>query len=131
MMSDVPIQPTGFRVLIRSDQVAETVDKSQYEALASSGFQLTDKETARKQKGQVWGEVIAKGPTAFKDSKIWGENESDLIPIGTKVYYERYSGQPFTTPGVVEAGTEYILVSDESVFGIVNDTDLIELEDQQ
>ena len=130
MMSDVPIQPTGFRVLIRSDQVSETVDAQLYPTLGKD-FQLTDKETARKQKGQVWGTVIAKGPMAFKDSKIWGENESDLIPIGTKVYYERYSGQPFTTPGVVEAGTEYILVSDESVFGIVNDTDLIELEDQQ
>lgn len=119
-MSDIPVKPTGYRVLIRADKVTQSVDKEKFETLAAAGFEQSAEDAARKQSGQIWGTLVGKGPKAFSDPDLWGESERDDYEEGVKVFYKRYTGQNFETVDQVEGGPTYILMIDSDVLGIVN-----------
>jgi len=131
-MSEIPVKPIGFQVLIQLDQVSETVDASTSPKLAELGFkQATDTEQKRRQAGQMWATLLAKGETAFTNSSDWGESDRELMKDGSKVFIKRYSGDKFTTVGRVEAdGAAYVVCADHCIKGLVNtENDLKLVED--
>lgn len=68
-------RPLGYRVLVKTDQVAKQVG------------QIVIPETVREkeQGAQVRGTIVALGKDAFNDSE-------DSVKVGDTVMYQRYSG---------------------------------------
>lgn len=120
-----PVTPLGFRVLIKSTQLAKEVDADQYSKLAEMGFQQsTGDEHARRQAGQIWGTIEDMGPTAFTGPDWEGKELSrDKVKIGDKVLFIRYAGMTFDKAGTVEGGSQalYRVCADSDVLAVVNE----------
>jgi co-chaperonin GroES (HSP10) len=103
---------TGYRVVIKQIPV-ETISK---------GGIIIDAGDAqkRRQAGQIWGTLVARGDIAFK-GKDWGDDDRDMYEIGTKVLYRRYAGQGFTLDATDPNADKYELCADSDVLMPVPD----------
>lgn len=96
------ITPILHRVLIKPDKV---------ETKTESGIVLALNEK-REQAAAESGIIVKVGTTVFKD---FGE-DSSLIKEGDRVFFAKYAGKPVKDVD----GTEYVLVNDEDIVGIIN-----------
>ena len=84
LVTNPPLLPTAFNLLIRTKEVETTTE--------SGLVVMTKKQEDREQKGSAQGYVIAMGPTAYDELEgaPWCE-------LGDLVLFERYAG---TVPAV-------------------------------
>jgi len=123
-----PVKPTGFHVLIKSQELNKSVDEEKFSELAKAGFQeSTSDEHARRQAGQIWGEIVDMGPVAFTGAD-WGDEE---VKVGDKVLFSRYGGQTFSQPGTVESNSYALwrVCPDSDVIAVVNDDSIQHIEE--
>ena len=95
------VKPCGYRVVIKPDPIEE---------VSKGGIVIATDYEGRKQReraGQIFGTLVAIGPSAWKDE---GENWAE---VGDRVMYSKYSGKTLK-----DEDTEETVV-------IVNDTDII------
>lgn len=126
---DDAVKPMGYRVVVREDPI---------EVKSEGGIILhaSKDEKDRQQAGQVWGTLVAVGETAFTGAD-WQrkDEEGKFIPnenapeVGDKVFYSRYSGQPYGKVGHTEADSTYHLVADSAVLGVVTNPEQLQMID--
>ena len=97
------VEPTAYRVLIKSDPVEE---------VTKSGIVLAV-DKVKERSGIVTGTVLKLGPTAFLDYK--GMNGRPWCKVGDRVIFSKYSG------AFIDDGSEegLILVNDEEIQAVV------------
>lgn len=104
---EVNIFPQGYRVLVKTDEVEETVGEA--------GIVIVeDKKIARASKFR--GTVVAVGPLAFKGFKEG--NGEPWCKVGDRIYYAQYAGKPLLDPITKE---EYTILNDEDVVATLRD----------
>lgn len=101
----LPLQPVGYRLLIK--QTSKSI-------LSSGGIIIaTEKEDARQQKGQNYGEVMALGPECYNKNKIpW-------CKVGDIVRYRAYSGEIFKDKN--DEDVWWHVMNDEDILGVVEE----------
>jgi len=97
------ITPILHRILIKPEKV---------ENVSKGGILLAIDEK-REQAAAEKGTVVLIGSTAFKD---FG-GDPNIISVGDKVYFAKYAGKTVEE----EDGTEYILLNDEDIIGVINE----------
>lgn len=108
-----PIKPTGFRVVVRQDQIEE---KSKGGIITA-----TSKEINRKQVGQIEGTLVAIGASAFT-GEDFGDEDREILKPGTKVIYARYAGDTYRYKDEdSDTSPLYHLCSDMDIKGIPED----------
>ena len=106
MYSQGQFPVSGYRVVIKQIPV---------ETKSSGGILLEAGDAQkRRQAGQVWGTIVARGEIAFTGPD-YHESDRDLYPIGQKVLYRRYSGQKFTLDASNPNADHYELCADSDV----------------
>jgi len=96
------ITPTGYRVLIEPDTVAEEVTES--------GIVIPDEFREQYQNAQKTGVLKARGPEAWTD-----KNRKPWAGIGDRVVFDKYKGIILNG----EDGTEYRLLNDTDIMAVV------------
>lgn len=97
---------TGYRVVIKQIPVKPE---------SKSGIILeTGDAVKRRQAGQIWGTLVAKGDVAFTGPD-WGDGDRDLYRVGQRVVYRRYAGQPFTLDPNDADADRYEICADSDV----------------
>lgn len=97
---------TGYRVIIKQIPVKPE---------SKSGIILeTGDAVKRRQAGQIWGTLVARGDIAFTGPD-WAAGDRDKYPIGCKVLYRRYAGQGFTLDPSDQNADKYELCADSDV----------------
>ena len=105
-MNKAQIVPCGHRVLVRPDKYEET--DPVYKQAKLAGLKLI--EDNREQAGVVTGEILAVGPTAWKDF-----GEVPWAKVGDKIYYAKYSGKNIE----IDKNDPLIVLNDEDVVAVV------------
>lgn len=107
----LPIQPIGWRVLIRPYEAPET----------SVGGILFAKDTKESENLLTYvGQVVAMGSECFKAISRSGIDMSQIDPkpeVGDWIMYGTYGGQTIKT----KTGAKYIIMNDDGIMGICND----------
>ena len=99
------IKPCSYHVLVRPDTVAER----------QGVLYLPQTTREREQFAQVFGEIVAIGPTAWKafdSGEPWAK-------IGDRVSYAKYGGALLKDP---ETGEHYRLLLDKDIVAIITGT---------
>jgi co-chaperonin GroES (HSP10) len=99
------VVPCGHRVLVRPDEVSER----------RGVLYVPQTSRDREQMAQVFGTIIAVGPTAWKafdDGKPWAV-------VGDRVSYAKYGGFVIEDPATKE---HYRLLNDEDIIAVVTGT---------
>lgn len=86
----------GHRVLVKPKQIEEKT---------AGGIIIPDQTRDKEQAGIDEGEVIAIGPTAFKDLGGF-----DWVKVGDWVVWPRYAGKPYEDEGIL-----YHAINDEDI----------------
>ena len=115
-----PIEPVGFRVVIRQNVIEEKTE---------TGIILnTDKEQKRKQLGHTEGVLVAVGGAAFT-GEDWGAKDRETLKPGTRVKFNRYAGQTVESKEYQdEDGVTALfhICADSDVHGILNESAQLE-----
>lgn len=94
------IIPCGYRVVIRPEAVPEQ---------SKGGIILPEMQLEKENLAQVYGELVAVGPEAWKDSKEpWAKP-------GDRIIYGKYAGLIF--PG--NDGVKYRVINDKDIVAVV------------
>ena len=98
------IEPLGFRVLIKADVVEEKTE---------SGIILMSSTVEEERLAQMYGTVVAIGPTAWfaydkKDNPDW----KPWCEVGDRVSYAKFGGKFIKDPVTKE---EYVIVNDVDI----------------
>lgn len=106
------IEPVGFRVLIKPDDVEEKTE---------SGIVLALDEKLERG-ATVTGEVVSVGPEAFRSfNKAAGFTQYvPWVKSGDRIYYARYAGKWVNDPDTPDV--KYLMISDEDVIGKIHVT---------
>ena len=97
------IRPAGHRVLVKV-QEAETV--------TAAGIIIPDAISERQAEANVFGEIVAVGPTAwraFDDGQPWAK-------VGDLVAFAKYGGFVIEDPDTKE---RFILLNDEDITAVI------------
>lgn len=97
------IQPVGYKILIKPDEVAEEVTES--------GIVITAVDKEKYQQAQVTGVVVSKGSDAYS------EEGTHWVDIGDRIIYDKYTGMSVNG----EDGTEYRLINDTQAQAVISD----------
>lgn len=107
------IEPVIHRILVKQLDVLEE-DKAFKQARAA-GLILEGDIMKREQAAVDRGEVLAWGPTVFRD--FGGENP---LEVGNVIVFARHSGKTVRDPEQADDDqTKYILINDEDVIAIL------------
>lgn len=107
------LKPIGYRVLVRPDGDGMAKDEAGHYK-SDGGILLMDTQVEKERAHQVYGTLVAIGPTAFK--KIGGRDstpEECGIELGMRVSFSKYGGVFIEDP-----------VTKEKLVGL-NDEDVI------
>lgn len=98
------ITPCGFRVLVKPKTL---------ETKTESGLILAYENLEREQASVQEGELVAVGPTAWKD---YGKHP--WAKVGDVVTFSRYAGRFITDPA--DPDTKYVLLNDEDILAVLS-----------
>lgn len=101
-----PIKATGYRVVIRQNEVEERSEGGIIKA--------TSKEISRQQTGQFIGVLCHIGSSAFT-GEDFGDEDRKTHVAGVTVIYQRHAGNTYS---VVDDDCMYHVCSDSDVQGI-------------
>lgn len=99
------IQPTGYRVIVKQEQIEKTTK-------AGIILHSVDEEK-RQQKGTMFGTLVAIGPQAWKDERLGSKNWAN---IGDRVMFNRYAGHRYEQ---AEDGSYYHVMNDEDILAVI------------
>ena len=111
IVAELPVQPVGWRVLIRPYEVAET---------SAHGIVFTDETKESEDLLSYVGQIVAMGDLCYKAVTRSGINLADINPkpkVGDWIMYGTYGGQSIKT----KTGAKYIIMNDDGIMGIVPD----------
>jgi len=111
------IKPTGYYVLIKMEEVKETIEEG-----ALKGFQLsTGEDHKRQQDGHDVGRIEGFGPNCYRGFRGIDDNASLEeralqygCKVGDQVEFNRYDGKQ---PRHLEEGN-YRIIQDEHIIGV-------------
>lgn len=115
-MNTSGINPTGFRVLIKPEDVEDEV-YSEGGILIETGAEESNKRAWRQSANQR-GTLVAVGPTAWRDfDKNYKSGSSwyKWAEVGNKVMFTKFGGK--FVQGI--DGEEYILLNDEDITAVI------------
>lgn len=110
IVAELPIQPVGWRVLIRPYDAPDTV----------GDIALPDETKESEELLTYVGQVVAMGSECYKAVTRSGIDLSKIDPkpeIGDWIIYGTYGGQSIRT----KDGTKYLIMNDDGIMGIVPD----------
>lgn len=108
---ELPVQPIGWRVLIRPYEVAASSD---------AGILYTDETKESEELLSYVGQIVAMGDQCYKVTTRSGINMADINPkpkVGDWIMYGTYGGQTIRT----KSGAKYLIMNDDGIMGIVSD----------
>lgn len=98
------------RILVKQQKLSEA--HKEYKRAEALGIVIPDTvDTKRVQAGVDKGEVVAIGPTAYRDF-----NTTVPIKVGDVVAFAKYSGKVIVDP---ETDEEYVALNDEDLVAIL------------
>ena len=97
------ILPTGGHVLVAPEVVEEKT---------KGGIYMPDTVRDKEQAAATVGQVIAVGPSAWRDL----DDGSPWCSVGDKVSYARYAGVAMKG----DDGVEYVLINDNDILAVLN-----------
>ena len=109
--AELPVQPIGWRVLIRPYEVADH---------SAGGIALPDEVKESEDLLSYVGQIVAMGDQCYKVTTRSGINMADINPkpkVGDWIMYGTYGGQKLIT----KAGAKYLIMNDDGIMGIVKD----------
>lgn len=110
MMSDIPVKPCGFYVLVEMEEVKAETDW---------GFKLTTVEQQkREQSGACVGVVRAFGNTAYKGFAGCSGPDDWGVKVGDRFRTHRYAGS------AIEEHENFRLIQDSDITAIIKDGDV-------
>ena len=107
----LPVQPVGWRVLIRCYEVAET---------SEHGILFAEETRESEDLLSYVGKIVAMGSECYKLTTRSGIKMADIDPkpkVGDWIMYGTYGGQKVIT----KAGAKYLIMNDDGIMGIVKD----------
>jgi co-chaperonin GroES (HSP10) len=111
------IKPTGYRVLIKQDDLYE--HDEDFKRAKMLGLQLSLDNNVKYQYGVNTGVVVGVGPTS------WKEQGQEWAKVGDHVCFAKNSGSPITDPNEkhlpTEARTKYVLLNDEDILAVLTE----------
>jgi co-chaperonin GroES (HSP10) len=111
IVAELPVQPVGWRVLVRPYEVAEQ---------SSGGILYVDETKESEDLLSYVGQIVAMGDLCYRAVTRSGINLADINPrpkVGDWVMYGTYGGQSIKT----KTGAKYIIMNDDGIMGIVPD----------
>lgn len=111
IVAELPVQPVGWRVLIRPYEAAET---------SAQGIVFTEETKESEDLLSYVGQIVAMGDLCYKAVTRSGINLADINPkpkVGDWIMYGTYGGQSIKT----KTGAKYIIMNDDGIMGIVPD----------
>ena len=109
---DLPMQPVGWRVLIRPYTPPNTWGDSE--------LVIADEAMESEQLLTCIGQIVAMGDQCFRAVTRSGIDLSMIDPkpkVGDWVMYGTYGGQKLAT----KTGTKYLVMNDDGIMGVVQD----------
>jgi len=109
---ELPMQPIGWRVLVRPYKPPETWGESQI-AIAEEALESEQLLTCV-------GQIVAMGDQCFKAVTRSGIELANINPkpkVGDWIMYGTYGGQTIKT----KTGVKYLVMNDDGIMGIVQD----------
>ena len=100
------INPILHRVLVKQDKLEDKDDA--FKQAKALGLYIGDLEQKREQAAIDTGEVVAIGPTAFKDFGL----DAPPIKVGQTIVYAKYGGKAIVDPETKET---FVALNDEDV----------------
>ena len=108
---DLPVQPVGWRILIRPYEAATHT---------SSGIELPQEALESEEYLTYVGQIVAMGDQCYKAVTRSGIELANMDPkpkIGDWIMFGTYGGQKVVT----KTGTKYLMMNDDSIMGIGKD----------
>lgn len=110
------IVPVTHRVLVKQLDVYE--EDAAFKSARALGIEIPKQgQMEREQAAVDRGEVVAFGPTSFKD--FGAENP---LKVGDVIVFARHGGKTIRDPDQVD-DTKYIVLNDEDVIAIIKKAD--------
>jgi co-chaperonin GroES (HSP10) len=112
LVAELPLQPVGWRVLIRPYKPKDTWGESEI-AIASEALESEELLT-------YVGQIVAMGDQCFKAVTRSGIDMSTIEPkpkVGDWVMFGTYGGQAIR----MKNNTKYLIMNDDGIMGIVRD----------
>jgi len=107
----LPIEPVGWRVLVRPYEAPEETP---------GGIVMTNETQQSEEILTYVGQIVAMGSECYKAVTRSGIELSKIDPkptVGDWIIYGTYGGQSVFT----KAGTKYLIMNDDCIMGIVDD----------
>lgn len=108
----IPIQPTGWRVLIRPYEPKDTYGDTNI-AIANEALESEELLT-------YVGQIVAMGSECYKAITRSGIDLSNIDPkpkVGDWIIYGTYGGQKVH----MKNGAKYLLMNDDGIMGVIED----------
>lgn len=111
------IEPVLHRILLK--QLNITQEDAAFKSARAAGIELPKAgQMEREQAAVDRGEVLAMGPTVFKDF-----GSDNTLKVGDVIVFARHAGKTVRDPDQApEDETKYIVVNDEDVIAILRNT---------
>ena len=112
LVAELPLQPVGWRVLIRPYKPKDTWGDSEI-AIASEALESEELLT-------YVGQVVAMGDQCYKAITRSGIDLSNIDPkpkVGDWVMYGTYGGQGIR----MKNGTKYLIMNDDGIMAVITD----------
>lgn len=109
---DLPLQPVGWRVLVRPYKPPKTFGESQIE--------VPDEALESEELLTYVGQIVAMGNLCFQAVTRSGINLADTDPkpkVGDWIMYGTYGGQTLKT----KDGRKFLVINDDGIMGILDD----------
>jgi len=109
--AELPVQPIGWRVLIRPYEVAN---------YSEGGIELPEEVRESEDLLSYVGQIVAMGSECYKVVTRSGIDMSKIDPkpkVGDWIMYGTYGGQTIKT----KTGAKYLIMNDDGIMGIVSD----------
>lgn len=110
-MKDLPFIAVGWRIIVKPQK---PVDKT------PGGLALADETIAVQKANEYRGEVVSKGPLAYRDQVKFhpgGTTFKDWCAVGDTVAFNKYAGQKM----IAANGEEYRVLNDEDIIANISD----------
>lgn len=112
-MSEVPVKPTGWRMLIDPIEIPE---------MTEGGIALPDEHIKAQQYLRYAGTVLAMGDLCYSDPKF-ADSDGRIKPwctVGDIVTFGRHAGQPVIVKQDGEPN-QYRLMNDDEIMAVISD----------
>ena len=109
---DIPLQPVGWRVLVRPYKPPKTYGETE--------IHVPDEALESEELLTYVGQIVAMGDQCFKAVTRSGISLADIDPkpkVGDWIVYGTYGGQTLRT----RDGRKFLIMNDDGIMGVIKD----------